>query len=608
MQGPLGEDIAVAGLRIGKEGSLAVGGHRSMGANPDQEVTLPPDSYTEQEFTVMLTMDAQYLTGYELRITDGGVPLVGTDTARIRLGEAPELQLSPGQQLGLDVGVPTTTPSAIPSSAGSAFPAVLAASSSVVPASSTPAAAPSGTVSDLEAVAVVSPPNTVLYPLLASVPIAAPIVLADVHGPYPLTLSATDQCGICHRSHTAQAPNLIKNQQHAPGSQSALCFTCHDGTGANTNVQAEYALVRPANNPATREFYSHDAVAGTPPIAHTESRLDEFGVATNGLVINRHSECSDCHNPHQATAKTTRDSTQTTTGWDSSGRLAGVSGVSVVNGATGTSPTYTFLSGVDTNVVPANLVTREYQLCFKCHSGFTTLTSNTGLTPSKYALDKGVEFNPANPSFHPVEAAGKNTTTKMADSLAGTSPYKLWNFAVGSTIRCLNCHTSSSASGSAPLPQPGSALQPHTSTNRGILIRNYKDRVLETASAAYSAGDFALCYVCHAEAPFSSETTTATNFKLHGLHVMKLQGKGSGGTDIDTPGAGQGNAICAECHFRLHSTTNKVGAPGGSRLVNFAPNVTANGGVIKWTPGSTGSGSCTLTCHDKSHSGESYSP
>lgn len=106
MQGPLGDDIAVANLRIGDEGGLAVNGHHSMGANPDRPVTLPSDSYTEQEFTVSLTMDAQYLTGYELRITNGGTPLTGTDVATIRLGAPPALVLSAGQRQGLLVGAP----------------------------------------------------------------------------------------------------------------------------------------------------------------------------------------------------------------------------------------------------------------------------------------------------------------------------------------------------------------------------------------------------------------------------------------------------------------------------------------------------------------------
>jgi hypothetical protein len=105
-QGPVDEDIAVASLRIGAEDGLAVNGHRSMGANPDRPITLPPASYTEEEFTVTLSIDAKYLTGYELRITNGGTPLTGTDVATIRLGSPPALVLSPGQRQGVAVGAP----------------------------------------------------------------------------------------------------------------------------------------------------------------------------------------------------------------------------------------------------------------------------------------------------------------------------------------------------------------------------------------------------------------------------------------------------------------------------------------------------------------------
>ena len=439
-----------------------------------------------------------------------------------------------------------------------------------------------------------------------------PASSSGIHGPY--TISSA-MCGTCHRAHTAKAPNLLKSGSPASlGSQSTLCLSCHNGTGADATVKIQYDLVRPVNNAAAREYYSHNAIDATPPIPHTDSQLDEFGG-----VSNRHSECADCHNSHKATATGAGESTQRTDGWDTSGPLAGVSGVSVVNGAAGSTPAYTFLNGVDTN-----LVTREYQLCFKCHSGSTLLPPPITDKPSKDFLDKGVEFNPANPSFHPVEAAGKNTTPAMAASLAGASTYKLWDFQITSTIRCLNCHASSATPGT-PLPQPGSALAPHTSSNRGILIRNYQDRVLKPRTgtdAAYSAGDFALCYVCHGQAPFdppnastANDATAQTNFSLHSEHLNGLGDMGLGGTDIDKAGDGQGNAICAECHFRLHSTTNKVGAQTltgdpitGSRLVNFAPNVTASGGVISWTSTGTGSGSCTLTCHGKSHTNFTYGP
>jgi len=605
MQGPLGEDIASSDFRIANEAGFAVNGHHSMGANPDRPITLPSAGYTEQEFTVRLSIDAQYLTGYELRVTDAGTALAGMDPALIRLGAPPAVRLSPGQRQGVAVADPTP----VTSTAGRAFPAIFAASSSAT--SSVPAAS------------ATTLPETMRYPLVAGTPTATIDPQDQIHGPYSMT---TDKCGICHRTHTSQAPNLLaKGSQSNPGSQSTLCLACHDGTGAKPNAGVQYALARPVNDPVNRAYYSHDAVNATPSTQHTQSQLNEFGSVDGAAApLNRHSECTDCHNPHKATVSATRDATQYTDGWGVSGRLTGVSGVSVENSpvADAAPTSYTFLDGV------TNLATREYQLCFKCHSGFTTLTSNADviLKPSKYALDKAVEFNPANPSFHPVEAQGKNQTAKMAASLAGTSPSKLWNFETTSTIRCLNCHASSATPGppltppgDPSLPLPGAALAPHTSVNRGILLRNYRDRVLKSAQENYSAGDFALCYTCHAEEPFVNSynvaASTATNFRYHGLHLNLLPGIGDGGTDIDTAGDGKGNAICAECHFRLHSTTNKVPTGGipqlvdGSRLVNFAPNVEANGlATPRWTSTGTGSGTCSVTCHGYAHNRSYVTP
>jgi len=570
MQGPLGEDIAVAAFRLPQPGGLAMTGHHSMGANPDQPVTLPSASYTEEEFTVTLSIDAQYLTSYDLRITNAGTAPTGNDVATITLGPAPALRLSPGQRQGTSQAAPKAT-----NTTGAAYPL-------------RPVALTVNTTSG-NAVTALYSTTAVSYPLAVSTlsaPTAAP---SDIHGPYSMSTSA---CAVCHSIHVAQAPTLL-----IKGSQSTVCFMCHNGMGASTNVQAQYAdLSVPANDPAAGAYYSHDALV---PATNTESALNEFGG-----VSNRTSQCSNCHNAHQAS---TADGIQTTTGWTAPGQLAGVSGVSVFNGAPGSAPTYKFLDGATSPVL------LEYQLCLKCHSSFTTLLPQVPDKPSTDALDAGAEFNPANASFHPVEKQGTNQTAKMADSLAGTSPYKLWTFTTASTIRCLNCHASGVTPIAAPAPAAGGDLSAHTSPNRGILLQNYQDRMLTSATAAYSPANFALCYTCHAEEPFANSTSNDTNFSLHGLHVSEaaMMNKGDASTNIDTPGAGQGLAICAECHFRSHSTTFKVGTQAvlGSRLVNFAPDVTpypAEGGTISWTPNATGGGSCTLTCHGKSHDNLSY--
>jgi predicted CXXCH cytochrome family protein len=540
--GPRAEHLPTARLLM-SDGGSEVRGHRSSAANPDRTVVLPAGTSTEQEFTLGVGVAAEYLTTYEVRLADAGRPL-GDDVATVQLGKEPPAQLSPGQRQGKVMRTQRTAPQ----DSGVRYRL------SFQPAAFSPAAVTAGGAA------------------------------TGIHGPYSTT---PDQCAVCHRTHTAPGPNLLV--EDLP--QAALCFTCHDGTGASRDVEAEYAGV-PPSNPADRAYYEHDSLTAS---RHALSSQPELAG-----VLDRHSECADCHNPHQASGD---DATQTATGWTASGRLRGVSGVAVTNGAAGSSPNYTFLNGT------ATPVTLEYQLCLKCHSGYTVLPSNSGFTPSRFALDKGVELNPSNGSFHPVEAAGTNDTAKMSASLAGSSPYKLWNFSVSSTVRCTQCHASSSAR--VPAPAPGANLQPHTSANRGILLAPYRDRVLSTAAQPYAAADFALCLLCHGEAPFATETATGTNFFYHGKHVTKLQGMGAGGTDIDTPGAGQGNAVCAECHFRIHSPVTMLDSQSltGSRLVSFAPDVTGadpSRPRPAWAKIGPTTGSCALTCHGFTHEDESY--
>jgi len=435
------------------------------------------------------------------------------------------------------------------------------------------------------------------FSLLASTP-------DNIHGPFTTT---TDSCAACHRNHSDPATEWAPEVDPV----ATLCFTCHDGTGASPNVYTEYyAGTNPAGTPrytnvaATRSIYTHDALVATNHVGPTvDSEGTSYIVNEFQNTLNRHAECTDCHNPHDAT---TAASTQTSAGWTVSGRTHAAAGVSVVNGAAGATPTYTLLGA------KATPMTLEYQLCFKCHSGYTTLPSNTGFPSSQWYLDKGVELNPANLSTHPIEGVGSNSTAAMTASLAGTSPYKLWTFTTGSTIRCTNCHAGGTitAAGGA-----GQNSQPHAAANRGILLLPYRDRVLRsTAAPNYAAADFALCYGCHTDIPFKQQSATATNFADHGLHVSSMTGSGSGGasTNIDTAGAGAGTALCAECHYRLHSTQTMLGSQtlSGTRLVNFAPNIqpvsVAGVPTIKWSSTSTGHGSCTLLCHGKTHTNMSY--
>jgi hypothetical protein len=108
----------------------------------------------------------------------------------------------------------------------------------------------------------------------------------------------------------------------------------------------------------------------------------------------------------------------------------------------------------------------------------------------------------------------------------------------------------------------------------------------------------------------SGDSRSDSAFNWHGFHVSNINGTGNGGTDIDTAADGQGNATCAECHFRVHGTALAVGGQGSAKgLVNFAPNVQDTGGVLQFLPATaTQSGSCTLVCHGKEHNTYSYGP
>ena len=535
----------------------------SAGVNPAPVVSLPAGTYTEIEFLVRPTVDAQWQTAYAFRLAIGGARVMAQADATVSMGASPPVILSPGQKYGQLVGGPE-------------FPLRMP-----------------GTLTGVSLASVTTTP-TRTGPVLDAGGFTSP------HMGYTLT---TDACAACHQTHTAQGKNLLQTSDNPV---STLCFTCHDATGAASNTQFQYTSGSiPANDPATASYYRHPATSASNHL--TDTPLEFAG------VNNRHSECVDCHQPHRADATA---STQTVSGWTTPGSMIGTSGVSVANGAAGTAPTYT--AGTTT--------TYEYQTCYKCHSGYTQQVPQYGqtpynpasptqqdpATPSRWTLDKAIEFNPSNASYHPVEAAGKTNTTYMTNSLSGTSPYKLWTFTNASTIRCVNCHGTSTVTTQAA----GAQIDVHTSANRGILLRNYRDRTLKTGAANYTAVDFALCYICHKEAPFtdfSGNVRTDTNFREHGYHVSGITGSGStANLSIDIDGAGAGHAICAECHFRIHGSTYPVdGQTQNASLVNFAPNVQPVNGVISFRPrtttgGVTTAGSCTLRCHGASHTNEGY--
>lgn len=89
--------------------------------------------------------------------------------------------------------------------------------------------------------------------------------LNDPHGNY---LENTNLCATCHQTHNALNTSLLNKS-----TETALCFTCHDGSGSNYNVSA--GMVDTTNN---QSFH---------PI-----------MDTGNLKAQQLFQCSDCHNPH----------------------------------------------------------------------------------------------------------------------------------------------------------------------------------------------------------------------------------------------------------------------------------------------------------------------
>ena len=259
---PRREAIAVSELRLRDDLDPLAGpveGQSSAG-RPVGAITLPAHSYTEIEFAVRATVDARWGERYAFRLLDGADVIAGAPPAELVMGGKPAVDLSPGQRKGK----PTTDP--VPRYR--LDPSIGLTDMSIAQA---PVAASAAQFNLRGPVAAPTRPRPALD-------------LAHVQGGL-----ASDSCAGCHAAHTAQGPMLLQQ----PDPQSGTCFTCHDGTGALSDVRSDWddpAL--PANDPATGSYYSHPA---TTTGGHVSGVEDEFAG-----VLNRHAVCADCHQPHLA--------------------------------------------------------------------------------------------------------------------------------------------------------------------------------------------------------------------------------------------------------------------------------------------------------------------
>ena len=113
----------------------------------------------------------------------------------------------------------------------------------------------------------------------------APTDVPGIDDPHVNYSANTSSCTACHGAHTANG--IVLRQTW---SEEDLCFACHADSGPGTNVQSAFA-----NTNTTTGFFRHDvaAVSGVHRVGQSEGA--DYGGG------NRHVECEDCHEPHEAT-------------------------------------------------------------------------------------------------------------------------------------------------------------------------------------------------------------------------------------------------------------------------------------------------------------------
>lgn len=333
--------------------------------------------------------------------------------------------------------------------------------------------------------------------------------------------SLRGQCVNCHRVHgfpIATTPTKIYGNLTVENEE-LLCITCHDGSPVSPDIRTDFN--KQYRHPVTSYKGRHSTLEYTDP--------SRYG------VTNRHSECVDCHNPHYV-----EKDTNSITAPFVSANLRGVARVSVVNVNTNI---VNYVFHLPSDPTPA----KEYEICFVCHSSFTTQPSGQ--------TDMALKFNTFNASYHPIESAGKNTNI---------NPNAFVNNWRGDSIMyCTDCHSG----------EAGSASNPHGSIYQYILKKPYT-----RSSASRTMANNEICFDCHKYDTYANDGASNT-VKAYSRFNPPAFNRGH------TYHVGNRRYPCYACHDTHGSAGNRFLIVTGR-----------NPGLNSYTMTASG-GSCAPTCH-----------
>ena len=327
---------------------------------------------------------------------------------------------------------------------------------------------------------------------------------------------AENGCENCHQPHTAPRPVRLLTQVF----EEDTCLVCHNGNVAAADIESE--LTKQYGHFAQDFTGIHDAA-------------EDFSLAG----VRPHVECEDCHNPHLANGNPSMGAPR-------------VSGANIG------------VSGIDATGQQVRRAQNLYDICYKCHADNFVIPA-LRITRQIDQFNTRLEFDLANPSFHPVASTGVNLEV----------PSLLSPYTERSVISCTDCHNNNDSLG------PNG---PHGSSFEFLLERNYitLDLTYENPST------YALCYKCHSRDSILGDQS----FAKHKEHIQ----------DEKTP--------CSACHDP-HGISNTQGNPvNNGHLINFDVKIVSqdSGGRLQFEDLGRFTGQCYLNCHGKEHSPEERYP
>lgn len=282
-------------------------------------------------------------------------------------------------------------------------------------------------------------------------------------------------CRACHKSHSGGgSPYNLKGVEQQ---------SCYDGTGNGCHGQNAPPARRIETELAKTWSHPTNSINGVHKNKAGGESASELGSS------NRHAECTDCHNPHQAqkgVGKNGRGNLRI------SATLKGVWGVEPTWPAPTTSTTNNdVVLSTPTTYTRVNTPVDEYQVCLKCHSGYVTLPAGK--------RDLAKEINPGYASYHGIVPGG--TTNTYVSTTTTNAPW-----GANKRVWCSDCHGSDS---------PSSPEGPHGSNlnNSGPGTSNV-DKMLIATIRSTASSMTPLCLVCHKSSSYVTGSN-GSNFDRH---------------------------------------------------------------------------------------------